>query len=578
MTANKEHLFELSAQIGEMLTRKNLTVSTAESCTGGLLGHVLTGVSGSSAYYLGGVISYSNSVKAKILGVNYETLLEHGAVSHQTAQEMAEGTRERLDATIGLSTTGVAGPTGGTPEKPVGLVYIGISTENDTQSYECHFSGDREDIKESTVKRVLELLSETLTKADEENSIVARKKKILILTGDAGMGHRSAAEAVQKALCQKYSQHCDVEIINPLNHPKVPGFIRESETDYDKIVKRVPELYQFGYDVLDSNLPATMVDNSYAMVLFEAMREILIASSPDLVITTYPLYQAAVEAFFRLNKKDIPFITIVTDLANVHHIWFNKNSTLTVVPTQSVLDKALESGMKPNQLMTLGIPVNPRISELQQEDQAQFKQALGIDPEEKTLLVVGSPRISNLDEKLSVIDQSSAPFQMIVVTGGNKKLFETLKKKNWQHPTKVFDFVEDMPVLMRASDLIACKAGGLIVTESLASGLPLLLIHALPGQEIGNVEYVVEHNAGAFCKTDEEIQSTLTDWLGGSADKLQRVAENAREIGKKDAAYVVADKAWTLLNAYQPQPITPLIQKRIDRLQVMLERFNIPWI
>ena len=75
MTANKEHLFELSAQIGEMLTRKNLTVSTAESCTGGLLGHVLTGVSGSSAYYLGGVISYSNSVKAKVLGVNYETLL-----------------------------------------------------------------------------------------------------------------------------------------------------------------------------------------------------------------------------------------------------------------------------------------------------------------------------------------------------------------------------------------------------------------------------------------------------------------------------------------------------------------------
>ena len=168
MTTDLEHLFELSGQIGKLLTQKGLTVSTAESCSGGLLGHVLTGVSGSSAYYVGGVIAYSNAVKEAQLGVSHETLLQHGAVSHQTAREMAAGVRERLGAAIGLSTTGIAGPTGGTPEKPVGLVYIGISTEKQTQSFECHFSGGREEVKENTVNQVLKNLLEMLTSMDGE--------------------------------------------------------------------------------------------------------------------------------------------------------------------------------------------------------------------------------------------------------------------------------------------------------------------------------------------------------------------------------------------------------------------------
>ena len=152
---DQKQLFELSGRIGKILTQKGLTVSTAESCSGGLLGHVLTGVSGSSTYYIGGVIAYSNPVKESQLGVSHDTLMQFGAVSHQTAREMAVGVRERLGAAIGLSTTGIAGPTGGTPEKPVGLVYIGISTEKETCSFEFHFNGCREEIKINTVKETI---------------------------------------------------------------------------------------------------------------------------------------------------------------------------------------------------------------------------------------------------------------------------------------------------------------------------------------------------------------------------------------------------------------------------------------
>jgi len=146
---------------------------------------------------------------------------------------------------------------------------------------------------------------------------------------------------------------------------------------------------------------------------------------------------------------------------------------------------------------------------------------------------------------------------------------------NWQHPTKIYNFIENMPAMMRAADLIVCKAGGLIVTESLASGLPLLLIHALPGQEIGNADYIVEHDAGAFCKTPEEILRTLADWLGGSQTRLEQVSENASRLGNKNAAFQIADKAWSVLNEYQPKQFTPLLQKEADRLRDLLSRFDI---
>jgi len=148
-------LIAISQQLGQALTEQQLTIATAESCTGGLLGHLLTSVSGSSGYYLGGVIAYSNEVKESFLGVRPETLAAHGAVSEQTAKEMAAGVRERIGSDIGISTTGIAGPTGGTPGKPVGLVFIGISTAEETVAIECRFKGSRGEIKESTARTLL---------------------------------------------------------------------------------------------------------------------------------------------------------------------------------------------------------------------------------------------------------------------------------------------------------------------------------------------------------------------------------------------------------------------------------------
>ena len=154
---------ELLNKIAAILKKQNLIVATAESCTGGLVAHSLTNISGSSDYFDRGVISYSNESKSDMLGVSEDTLKGYGAVSEQVAKAMAEGIRTRSNVDIGLATTGIAGPTGGTKDKPVGLVYIAVSTSKDTKVERFQFSGDRLQNKESTCNAALQMLLDHLT-------------------------------------------------------------------------------------------------------------------------------------------------------------------------------------------------------------------------------------------------------------------------------------------------------------------------------------------------------------------------------------------------------------------------------
>jgi PncC family amidohydrolase len=136
-----------------------ITVGTAESCTGGNVAHHITRVAGSSAYFLGGIVSYANSVKHGVLGVPESVLENPGAVSEPCARAMAEGARRVLGTTIAVATTGIAGPGGATPFKPVGLVYIAIAAEGlPTRVEEHHFTGDRAAVIDASTTRALELL------------------------------------------------------------------------------------------------------------------------------------------------------------------------------------------------------------------------------------------------------------------------------------------------------------------------------------------------------------------------------------------------------------------------------------
>jgi len=152
----------LEQEVGDLLRQKGLTLGLVESASGGLISHRITNVPGSSDYYKGSVTAYSNEVKSKVVGVKEETINQHGAVSSQVAEEMAQGGRKLLAADICLADTGIAGPSGATPGKPVGLFYIGLSHGAGTYSQKHNFQGDREQNKRSAAETALGWLKEYL--------------------------------------------------------------------------------------------------------------------------------------------------------------------------------------------------------------------------------------------------------------------------------------------------------------------------------------------------------------------------------------------------------------------------------
>jgi nicotinamide-nucleotide amidase len=152
----------LEEVVGRLLNARKLTLAVAESCTGGLIGHRLTGVPGASDYFLGGVVSYSNEAKYDLLGVPAEVLAQTGAVSPETARDMARGVRQAFHADLGLAVTGIAGPSGGSPEKPVGTVYIGLASEAGEEVWHYQFYGNRAEIKILTAESALDRLRRKL--------------------------------------------------------------------------------------------------------------------------------------------------------------------------------------------------------------------------------------------------------------------------------------------------------------------------------------------------------------------------------------------------------------------------------
>jgi PncC family amidohydrolase len=154
----------LENKIGTLLIKQGLTLATAESCTGGLVAHRITNVPGSSAYFVGGIVAYANQAKEALLGVQPATLAAHGAVSEETAREMARGARQRLGAGVAVAVTGIAGPAGATPDRPVGLTYVALSAP-DVDLVERHvWTGSREENKEASAEAALRLLGDYLKK------------------------------------------------------------------------------------------------------------------------------------------------------------------------------------------------------------------------------------------------------------------------------------------------------------------------------------------------------------------------------------------------------------------------------
>ncbi len=364
-------------------------------------------------------------------------------------------------------------------------------------------------------------------------------KKVLILTADAGFGHRSAANALAAAIEESYASELEFEIANPLDDKGTPFFLRDSQTDYDRWVRNVPELYKLGYSASDALVPTVLMEQALTAMLIDVIRDLLKKSQPDVIVTTYPLYQSAVTTLLTSRKYRVPFYTIVTDLSTVHRLWFHSKVDGCLVPNKLVADLALNYGIPPQKISITGIPVHPNVVR-ETRDKNTIRQSLGLTPDIPTILAVGSRRVERMLDSLNVINHFGAPLQLIVVAGKDETIYNGANQMEWHIPAKIYNFVDNMPELMHASDMILCKAGGLIVTESLACGLPMILVDVIPGQETGNAQYVVAYGAGEMTESSCDILELLCHWMLNDGAQFKRAAANAKAIGQPRSAYDAA--------------------------------------
>ena len=389
-------------------------------------------------------------------------------------------------------------------------------------------------------------------------------KKALILTADAGFGHRAATNAIADALKRYPDPEIEPTIVNLLDDPSTPQWLRNTQSDFDRLVREMPKVYEVAYDQSDKSGPTTFANLGLSAILYNPLNKAIKEVQPDVIISTYPLYSAPVQAWYMRNEslirtkdgdqhlfnnsknKHIPFIHIITDLYSVHSIWFSYAPDRICVATDKVRMDAIQFGCLPGRVVTTGIPVRPDLTEIH-TDKTKLRSLYGLDPNLPLMLAVGSKRVTSMIDYLNVVNHSGFRIQIVMAAGGDDDLYQQMKEIEWHIPVKIYNYCNTLSELMLASDMILTKAGGLITSESLAAGLPMLLCDVLPGQEEGNAKFVDENGAGRRLHTQLDLLEVLCHMLMDGGSKLKLMQQKAVQIGKPNAARDISKMAEELI-------------------------------
>lgn len=370
-----------------------------------------------------------------------------------------------------------------------------------------------------------------------------RQQRILILTSDSGFGHRSAANSICKAFNLSHQNETIVKIINPIMDQRSSAGLKKTERDYDHRITTYPAFYRFTYEISDSRKISSLVESTLTVALQKSIRQIIRNFRPDAILNTNLMFNAPTGFVLNTLKNRIPFFTVITDLADVHALWFNSRPDMFFVASESVRTKAIASGIPDEKITITGIPVDPSFG-FQSEPKSILRENLGLDPDLPTLLFVGSPRVSGIMENLIELEKNDHPFQTVVIAGGDNSLYNDLCNRQWKFPICIRNFVTNIPEWMMCADILITKAGGLILSEGLAAGLPIILIDNLPGQEEGNIRFIIDNHAGVHAKTPADLNKIVDNWLKNNRSVLLATAEKSRKIGNPEAAAKIAEIIW----------------------------------
>jgi 1,2-diacylglycerol 3-beta-galactosyltransferase len=373
-------------------------------------------------------------------------------------------------------------------------------------------------------------------------------KKILIVMSDTGGGHRSAAEAIAEATHQLYGEACRVEIADLwANHTPFP--INRLGQLYSPLVNHGAILWKLIFRSTSNRRMMSLLVRIFWPMVRKSLKDFLRQSNPDVIVSVHPILTCfSIQASQEANLR-IPFVIVVTDLVSLHPLWLCPETDAWLVPTEPARDRALASGLPLEKVKVVGLPVGSKFTREVGEKEA-LRDKLGLERDRPTILVVGGGEGMGKVYKIArAIAKARVNAQLMVVAGRNKRLRRRLERADWEIPTTVFSFVTNMSELMGASDVIVTKAGPATISEALITGLPILLSGFVPGQEEGNVEYVINKGVGTWAEKPQLIAATLAQWFQPENETLTQMAQKAQRLGHPQAALDIAAEIFNLAQA-----------------------------
>ncbi len=372
------------------------------------------------------------------------------------------------------------------------------------------------------------------------------RSRILILMSDTGGGHRASAQALQAAFAARYPGRFEVEIVD-LWTDYTPWPINRFPRLYSPIIGRALWLWKLLWLVFENERGHSASLRLVYLLCRNRLRKVLQAHRPHLIISVHPLMQHLVMWMLEQEGAEIPFATVVTDLASFHHGWFHARAVRCFVASEAAAEAARRHGLRAR---LLGLPVRPAFSQ-PLPDKVKARARLGLAEGGFTALLLGGgegmgPVAAIAHAVARRLGAEGKDAQLVVICGRNERLRQSLQRSDWPLPARVCGFVDNMEEWMAASDCVITKAGPGTIAEALICGLPILLSGFIPGQESGNVSYVVENGVGAYCDSPDGIAAIVSNWVGGN--ELAQMAARARELGRPRAAYDIVDEIVALVD------------------------------
>ena len=336
-----------------------------------------------------------------------------------------------------------------------------------------------------------------------------KKKKVLITYANFGKGHVSATHSTKEALELLYEDQIEVETLDFFKF--AAEFLDKTvQKGYEGSTKFFPKLYKFLFELSDQKWTLQFLNAIVYPAIYSAMKKIINEKNPDIIVSTFPIWDLAIASIWKKKKPDAKFINVITDSISIHHAWMVCDADYRVVANEDTAQVLMKAGVPSKEIKILGFPVDLEFTK--EIDTETVLKSLNLNPKLFTILLFATTGKDERNLKIfhEVISEKR-DYNVICIMGRNKTLLKKINYLEKEKNVAILEWVSNVPELMKTSDLIITKSGGATVMECIAAEKPMIITQVIPGQEEGNRDLILKHNMGIIMEKGQKGIDNLQD-------------------------------------------------------------------